>query len=92
MLTFFDYLRQRAFESVLSGTQDALEFLEKQKALDEPKKALPHLAQTLNDGRGPSSTAHATRQPDGASTTNGDEPLPAPRDRGRPMNHSKGKK
>ena len=31
MLTFFDYLRQRAFESVMAGAQEALELLERQR-------------------------------------------------------------
>lgn len=30
MLTLFDYLRQRAFESILLGAQEALEVLERQ--------------------------------------------------------------
>ncbi len=30
MLTFFEYLRQRPFESVVAGVQDALDLLEKE--------------------------------------------------------------
>ena len=92
VLTFFDYLRQRAFESVLSGAQDALEFMEKQKVLHEPKRALPHLTQTLSDGRGPSSETKMTGQSDASSTNGDNDPLPAPRDHGRPRNHSKRRK
>lgn len=49
MLTFFEYLRQRAFESVLAGAHEALDFLERQQALVEPKKQLPN---TAEDGNG----------------------------------------
>jgi hypothetical protein len=31
MLTFFEYLRNRAYESIVAGANDALEFLEKEK-------------------------------------------------------------
>ena len=41
MLTFFEYLRQRAFESVMAGAYDALELLEAKKSLEEPKEKLP---------------------------------------------------
>ena len=36
MLKFFEYLRQRAFESVLAGAQEALECLESQGFFDKP--------------------------------------------------------
>lgn len=36
VLTFFEYLRQRAFESVLSGAQDALDILDTNKAFEKP--------------------------------------------------------
>ena len=41
MLTFFEYLRQRAFESVMAGAYEALELLEAKKSLQEPKAKLP---------------------------------------------------
>ena len=41
MLTFFEYLRQRAFESVMAGAYEALELLEAKKSLEEPKAKLP---------------------------------------------------
>ena len=85
MLTFFDYLRQRAFESVLAGAQEALELLESQKDHSEP----------------PSSPAldfepfKATKQEESKSPTENtpvedDELLPAPRRRGRPWLKPKG--
>ena len=36
MLTFFEYLRQRAYESVLAGAQEALQSLERDGAFNEP--------------------------------------------------------
>ena len=36
MLTLFEYLRQRAFESVITGAQEALELLETQGYFDRP--------------------------------------------------------
>lgn len=41
MLTFFEYLRQRAFESVMTGAYEALELLEAKKSLEAPKEKLP---------------------------------------------------
>ena len=41
MLTFFEYLRQRAFESVLAGASEALTYLEQQRALTERPRQLP---------------------------------------------------
>ena len=38
MLTFFEYLRQRAFESVMTGAYEALELLEAKKSLEAPKE------------------------------------------------------
>ncbi len=36
MLTFFEYLRQRAYESVLAGAHEALQALDCERAYDEP--------------------------------------------------------
>ena len=84
MLTFFDYLRQRAFESVMAGAQEALALLESQKNRTEPPEhdaALPAPGSTSHVGPAhePVVTAgpQEFRQPD-------DEKLPAPRKRGRP--------
>ena len=35
MLTFFEYLRQRALESVLSGAQEALDILDGEKVFEK---------------------------------------------------------
>ncbi len=59
MLTFFDYLRQRAFESVLAGAQEALELLESQKRPQRAAKARVQLtgspSGSLKRGQPPSS-------------------------------------
>ena len=49
MLTLFEYLRRRAFEAVIDGTQDAVEFLESQKSFDqnEAAKMLSRIARKL---------------------------------------------
>ena len=36
MLTFFEYLRQRALESVLSGAREAMDILEGEKVFEKP--------------------------------------------------------
>lgn len=85
MLTFFDYLRQRAFESVLAGAQEALELLESQKNRTAPPKhesSLP--APRLGSQAGPSSEQPKTNAPQQNSSPEEDDPLPAPRRRGRP--------
>ena len=85
MLTFFDYLRQRAFESVLAGAQEALELLESQKNRTEPPKhesSLP--APRLASQPGPTSEQTKTNEPQENPSAGDDELLPAPRRRGRP--------
>lgn len=79
MLTFFDYLRQRAFESIMAGAHEALELLEQKGSVDEAK---------ANTARSPPVGRAETAPMDHASG-NGllekdHDPLPAPRRRGRP--------
>jgi hypothetical protein len=92
VLTFFDYLRQRAFESVLSGAQEALEFLESQKTLNEPKRKLPRPNQSATDDRTQSAPKQVEDKSEKGAAKASDENIPPPRDRGRPMNRSKGNK
>lgn len=90
MLTLFDYLRQRAFEAVIDGTQDAVEFLEKQQRFDQSELTENSRGQTrqatLGDQRAVDGSDAADRT--GAKETKSgkqqDETLPAPRRRGRP--------
>ena len=48
MLTFFEYLRQRAFESVLTGAREALELLERQGYLDQPAERVSDQLKTIS--------------------------------------------
>ena len=90
MLTLFEYLRRRAFEAVIDGTQDAVEFLESQKSFDQneaAKNAIAHRSATasLQDSTRPGSEVQS-----GKAGTTDDQPLPPPRRRGRPRkNESK---
>jgi hypothetical protein len=92
VLTFFDYLRQRAFDSVLTGAQEALEFLESQSNRDQPKLVSSQSANRPLDHQPPETSEQGKRE----STQNepvaevDDDLLPPPRRRGRPKKNSKG--
>ena len=96
MLTFFEYLRQRAYESVLAGAQEALDVLERQQSLDPPKK---QLTSNVNEV-GTESTNKPPRKRDEFDTSKQsarptetiDKPLPSPRDQTIPKRESKGRK
>jgi hypothetical protein len=85
VLTFFDYLRQRAFESILAGAQEALEHLENEHTSDRtdghasrrPSAALA----PPEDGAQRKAQNNAPRN---ISVPEDDDPLPPPRRRGRP--------
>ena len=96
MLTFFEYLRQRAFESVLAGAQEALDYLERQQALAEQKKQLPVASQQAAD-RPPKPPRKREDQRVSSESKPGDrtaddEPLLDNYGRGRPTNHAQGKR
>ena len=92
MLTFFDYLRQRAFESVLTGAQEALELLESQKDRNEPPKHNSNLpSPRLTSQAGSPGNRPENNSPQENRSEDDDELLPAPRRRGRPGGKSKGK-
>ena len=92
MLTFFDYLRRRAFESVLAGAQDALAVLESQKNRSEPKPGEPRLpAPAPASQAGPPPKQPDNHSPQGRLSLADDDPLPAPRHRGRPDQRRNGK-
>lgn len=92
MLTFFEYLRNRAYESIVSGATEALEFLENEKRespiggsefIGPPRKRkaleiIDSVDETKND---------AQARPDESS---GAETVPAPRRRGRPRKQDAG--
>lgn len=92
MLTFFDYLRQRAYESVLRGAQQALEELESQqnrKEAKSPNLTLPPATPNAPGERSEKPSEKASGPE--SEPESDDELLPAPRRRGRPGKNSKGK-
>ena len=92
MLTFFDYLRQRAFQSVLAGAQEALELLESQKDRSEPPKHQSNLpAPRLPSQAGAPAKQPETSSPQANDSGDDDEQLPAPRRRVRPDQRPKGR-
>ncbi len=93
MLTFFDYLRPRAFESVLSGAQEALEVLENSPDRNEPSSGKPRGQEsTLGfQPTKPDKQADSSTKSEGPASDS-EDPLPPPRRRGRPPRKSRGKK
>lgn len=96
MLTFFEYLRQRAFESVLAGAHEALDFLERQQTLAETGNRLPKPSESA-DGSSPKpprkredNVVPLKSKVDGQTKVDG--PLLNNREVGRPPNQQKGKK
>ena len=87
MLTFFEYLRNRAYESIVLGANEALEFLEKEKsnpAADGSELAgLPRKRKSL-DFQEPDQQTDNQPQETACSGESAAEDLPAPRRRGRP--------
>jgi len=83
VLTFFEYLRRRAFEAIVSGVHEALGTLEDEPLPDELRQRSKTVAI-------PPPRKHEQNQPSGATddacaSNEGSETLPAPRKRrGRP--------
>ena len=93
MLTFFDYLRQRAFQSVLAGAQEALELLESQKDRSEPPKHESNLpAPRLAPQAGVPAKQPETNSSQEDVSGSDDGQLQAPRRRGRPDQKPKGRR
>ena len=91
MLTFFDYLRQRAFESVLAGAQEALELLENQKRHNEYQSSISKPSSRVLDFQQCTPTKQEEETaPNRIASTEDDELLPAPRRRTRPDQQPKG--
>lgn len=96
MLTFFEYLRQRAFEAVLNGAHEALELLECRASFDKNPTSRTSASKSIgqeapldhdraNDGqRSDEDPSMAGARPQGE----GGKPLPAPRLRGRPTKNA----
>ena len=91
MLTFFDYLRQRAFEAVIAGVNDAFEYLDSHKTFNHPKLSqsqLPSVAKANQDdspskATTPSASASPHEFNGSTAFAKSEKPLP-PRKRGRP--------
>ena len=84
MLTFFEYLRQRAFESVIAGVEDAYSHLDSNKAFESgklPTDTSREAQPKQLDDNSESSPAHDHGA--NGSAANKSKPLP-PRKRGRP--------
>ena len=90
MLTFFDYLRQRAFESVLAGAQDALDVLEKRKAFSESQRQLPDSSESTCNQSKPNPRKRVEDKTAEPPPQGDDKPIAPPRDRGRPAGEVKG--
>jgi len=96
VLTLFEYLRQRDFESVLAGAHEALDFLERQQTLAETGNRLPKPSESA-DGSSPKpprkredNVVPLKSKVDGQTKVDG--PLLNNREVGRPPNQQKGKK
>ncbi len=87
MLTFFEYLKQRAYESILEGAQEAFDYLEA-KNCSSSSTADVTLTKTLEamdsqpgleKQQNVNNPSHV--KPDASGS---EQPLPPPRRRGRP--------
>lgn len=91
VLTFFEYLRRRAFESIVEGAEEAVDFLEAktERHSSNAEKALTQTLIKLDSER-----EQECSPPTNASDSEGllaesDPSLPPPRRRGRPRSDSK---
>jgi hypothetical protein len=97
VLTLFEYLRRRAFDAVIDGTQDALEFLESPKSLDQTEAAEDALARRRPGlGSQQNSSGEETADSDAGDgdkkgRSQPSEHLPPPRRRGRPRKNEQPK-
>ncbi|WP_146528324.1 hypothetical protein [Novipirellula artificiosorum] len=91
VLTLFDYLRQRAFDAVIDGTQDALEFLDDQQSGGRSDTASSH-----RSGARPAMITNYSEQGHSAEPKTGDdnssEVNQPPRRRGRPRKNPSAEK
>lgn len=93
MLTFFDYLRQRACDAVLAGAREALDILESQQ---HPTESTELAAKTstrsleLLLGEASQQDEHTATLPASSAVT--EERLPPARRRGRPRQKTRGKR
>ena len=93
MLTFFEYLRRRAFESIVEGAEEAVDFLEAktERRSSNAEKALTQTLIKLDSEREQEreSTPPANAPEGDGLMAESDPSLPPPRRRGRPRSDSK---
>ena len=85
MLTFFEYLRQRAFESIVVGVQEALDSLEREPFKGQLNATVnpPGHAAPLNL-QGQATGSQEAGETQLALVSTAPDSLPPPRRRGRP--------
>jgi hypothetical protein len=85
VLTFFEYLRQRSYESVVDGVRDALESLEKEPYSSQFQEAAQQKGKTAGATLQRVTTSEENSDKKQLGTVNGEsDAVPAPRRRGRP--------
>ncbi len=92
VLTFFEYLRQRAFESIIEGTQEAIDYLE-----SKGERSVPSDVASLSDSLADVAPRQEEENTSNANITAGEKTpssetekaLPPPRRRGRPRKESR---
>ena len=90
MLTFFDYLRRRAFESIVAGVHDALSSLENEEIPSDLAVATNALEKNKSrNSESNASDADKLAKPPLEASQKSSESLPPPRRRGRPPKKKK---
>lgn len=87
VLTFFEYLKQRAYESILEGAQEAVDFLEakKDRSTSLAEATLANRAAPMAPSReDESSTTAKLSAAEKTPSPDTEKALPPPRRRGRP--------
>lgn len=91
VLTFFEYLRRRAFESIVEGAEEAVGFLEakSERRSSNTEKSLTQALMKLDSGREQESAPPANAPDSEGLLAEGDPSIPPPRRRGRPRSDAK---
>jgi hypothetical protein len=77
---------------VLAGAHDALDVLERQKALSPPEKRSHQATEVQGDELVGSPRKRVEDKSESTPPAGDDKPLPPPRDRGRPANEQENQK
>ncbi len=91
VLTFFEYLRRRAFESIVEGAEEAVDFLEAktERRSSNAEKALTQTLMKLDTEREQESSPPANAPDIEGLLANSEPSLPPRQRRGRPRSDSK---